>query len=316
MANLEADRDRAQIILVTGFALAIAFVAIALVMNSVIYTENLATRSEASKASDSVTIRADLGEAADAIVGAANRYNNSTYETLQKNVTRGIENMTAATERQQLQTGKAVSLTMLESHNGTRVRQTDDSRPFTAADGRGNWTLVKNVDEIRTLWLNVTEMEKATVPNANEAVFNLTAQNTTTDDTWNVTLINETGTKDTYSMYVTDGNGDQHDCNDQSGEFFVNVTEGGVTCGGTTYEIGSGMGEVDLLRFSRGQNVLGGRYEVFVRNASESIATPSPYGSMPFYDRQLYTATLYFSYEEQRMVYGTNLTVGPGDDGA
>jgi hypothetical protein len=65
--------------------LAVAFVGLALVLNSVIYTENLATRSEAAKASDAAKVHIDMVNGTERIISYTNENNDSSYARLRAN---------------------------------------------------------------------------------------------------------------------------------------------------------------------------------------------------------------------------------------
>ncbi|MEF8907354.1 MAG: hypothetical protein V5A13_05805, partial [Haloarculaceae archaeon] len=56
-SGTDPDRDRGQIILVTAFALAVAFVALSVVINGAIFTQNLATRGDTAGGGDALQQR-------------------------------------------------------------------------------------------------------------------------------------------------------------------------------------------------------------------------------------------------------------------
>ena len=72
MANLRDD-DRGQIILVAAFAIAVIFVSLALIVNSAIFTENLASRGETAGSDGALSMRAmvetNVGDSMEAING-------------------------------------------------------------------------------------------------------------------------------------------------------------------------------------------------------------------------------------------------------
>lgn len=84
MANVDwgedttTNRDRAQIILVTGLVVAVILVALVLLLNTVIYTENLATRGIDPGASQAIDFRGSSSMALSAVVNQANM-NHESY---------------------------------------------------------------------------------------------------------------------------------------------------------------------------------------------------------------------------------------------
>jgi hypothetical protein len=312
-----AERSRGQIILVTGFALAVSFVALALVMNSVIYTENLATRSEAAKASDAVKIRSDMANGTEVLVRSVNENNDTSYAALHENVTNGLDHVSASLRRLHGVNGQATAISVEVIRNGTMSRQTNGSRNFTNVDGNPDWTLLDDVEDVETARFKVNQMEDPDLlglPAGDPARFSFVAENTSTGDTWKVIVENGTGgfTGD-HDVFVEEGLTSDY-CGTESFPFWVNITDGGYDCGGTTYELGSSMGDVDLIRYTNGDHVEEGRYTHFVQNESDSLGTSNYDASTksPFFERRVYNVTGRVEYEEQRMRYGSNVTVGPG----
>ena len=84
MADMSAStRDRGQMILVGAFALSMTFVALALLLNSAVYTENLASRSIDAGASEAIEFRE---EARAATVGILEYLANDGSGTFEENL--------------------------------------------------------------------------------------------------------------------------------------------------------------------------------------------------------------------------------------
>ncbi len=335
-------RSRGQIILVTGFALAVSFVALALVLNSVIYTENLATRSEAAKASDAVKVKSDMVDATAAIISHVNEYNASggtNYETLVERVRIGLTNTTQYARGYQVTNGQAVDATLVATDEGTWINQSFASRNFTDKTYDPDWTLVDDADGARNLRLHVTDpdaIENTGNISASPSVddlddlhnFTIVAEDTS-GATWTMEIVHEDNnelslSESGYVVSVVDGDGDRRTCDvlDDTGgvdSFWVNVSAGtfnGTEC--RALRFGEDIGPTSDLRFRNSNNV-NGTYRVLVNESESAVRDGSTYnapgssGPPPITDTAIYGAKIFVEYEEQRMVYETDARVVPGE---
>lgn len=318
MANLSVlgteSRQRGQVILVTGFALAISFVALALVMNSVIYTENLATRSESAKASDAVKVADDMADGTESLINYANNHNNSTYGNLQDNVTTAIDDIDRINGDQQAVAGQAVSLSLVESNNGTLIKQTNNSRTFendNAVPGT-DWVPLTNIGEINRATLGITKMAEVNASLTNFVTYTFNASDGA--DTWELTLRNYSTAyaqdRDKFEIEVegtTLGN--------YSAGTIIDLKNGSINGSAEPdLELGEGIGPIEEIEFEDGDNVEEGNYTIFVQNDSNALDTPADYntsGGSPSFERYLYNATIRVQYEERRMEYATDIDIVP-----
>lgn len=167
--------DRGQLILVTALSLAILFVTLALILNTAIYTENLATRSgDIGGATDAVRYHDAARDAVGGIIDYANAYNHTSNSTLQSNLSAGVDDFRNNSARLFVSGDRGVETTLDTTENGTRIAQSDPSRNFTNTSGTANdWTIATNIDKTRAVTINITdETELASFGTA--GVFNLT----------------------------------------------------------------------------------------------------------------------------------------------
>jgi len=135
-------RDRAQVILITGFVLAVTFVALALILNSVIFTENLATRSESVGGSGPTAtndiVRSGVGD----LMASVNENNGTVGDSDQVGVLRnGTENLSEPLGAQFAFKSQSVEIAYRDVTNGTRYVQ-NNSKEYESGDGDINWTVV------------------------------------------------------------------------------------------------------------------------------------------------------------------------------
>ena len=158
------DTDRAQLILITGLTLAVLLVAVVLLLNTVIYTENLATRGVDAGGTDAAEFRASTGADVGEMIDRANRDEGATVEF----VIGVVETYRDQVRDHRLQDGTVVDVVPDEGSavTGWYVAQdrlgndTDpEYRTFTADDEAGtdgaNWTLATNVTATRGYGLTI-----------------------------------------------------------------------------------------------------------------------------------------------------------------
>ncbi|MFB6178315.1 MAG: hypothetical protein ABEI77_01165 [Halorientalis sp.] len=329
MAHLtDDDRSRGQIILVTGFALAVSFVALALVLNSVIYTENLATRSESAKASDAVTAKSDMVEATEAIIKYVNDHNASgasSYDPLREQVQLGVNNTTQYARRFRVVSGQAVNATLVATDEGTWINQSHTERNFTDAQGNTTWTLVNDTTGVRRFSMNLTDLSKlADKSDSTEQNFTVAVRNqSASPKTWTLAVFHD-DTKGTYNVSVATGGTYQSHCNVTASSvthFWVNVTQG--TVNGTScrpLRFAAGMGSTYDVSYLHSDNVFG-TYQLLVNKTigdvrSTDDTTYNATGALkpPITDRAIYGAKLLVAYQSQHVEYQTDAQVHPGEN--
>ncbi len=181
--------DRGQIIIVVALVLATVLVALALILNSAIYTENLSTRETTDSGDVAAEFDTRFAEVADALT-YVNTHHDDSAGTIDENFTAIADRWASDVSGQYAMGGAAVSVTVDETAAGTVIRQDDASRNFTA-DGSSDpeWTLADGVDELSGFEMTVTRDELAE----------------NHDDAFNVTL---NGSSKAWSVYVFNGTTD------------------------------------------------------------------------------------------------------------
>lgn len=138
--------DRAQLIAVGALVVAVAFVTVGLVLNFVIFSENLATRDTNQELRDVNQDRAD----AKAGVSRSMRYVNLNERSSVTQLTDGIADEVFALNQQYQRNsalaGSSTSLRLSGLTLGTRLAHTNGSRPFRSAEDESSWTVVERID--------------------------------------------------------------------------------------------------------------------------------------------------------------------------
>lgn len=156
-----ADRPqgRGQMLLVAAFGIAVMLVTLALILNTSIYTENIATRgSDIGGGNDAIRYRASTQSSVAGTIEYANYNNNSSYTYLEDNVTAGVDGYTNLSGRQQASDGAVANVSVKELHRGTRVYQNSD-RNFTNVSETETWIVASDVTDLRGFEVNIATNE-------------------------------------------------------------------------------------------------------------------------------------------------------------
>lgn len=143
----QESTDRGQIILVTGLAIAVMLVALVLLLNTVIYTQNLATRGVEVDDGEAISFRQEARAGVGRVIDAENREEYDTQAKVEENVTEAVGRFDALLSRYYAEsvTVADVQAETLSLTDGYLLRQTNASRNFTNAGGiSGDWTLVSD----------------------------------------------------------------------------------------------------------------------------------------------------------------------------
>jgi hypothetical protein len=299
-------------LIVTGFALAVVFVGLALILNSVIYTENIATRAESTTSEPLSLTQATERGTAD-LVGYINEHNTSEegdYQALSENLTRAFENLSDVTARHHLGSGEVTSLDLGGQMEATWVTQTNRDRAFENEDGNATWEPVRtNADGVRQFRMNVSDT--TALDGLAGDPFTVTL-NDSANDVWTI-QVGET------EVEMTDASGDTVTCGgvDTLSDFWVNVSAGtvaGSECPGL--ELAPELGPVQAVEFEHGDNIEG-TYRLLVNKSEADVGSNGDYGldtSGPYTQAALWGTVVEIDFERQNLVYRTEVRVIPGDD--
>lgn len=196
-------RERGQLILVAGFTLAVMFVTVALLLNTAIFAENLATRTTGGQS-------LEASSAADAVDGGLrtgikhinlNNENNASYADLTRNLTGMTTNWSDASNRQLSIDGSRVHVSVLGTANGSRLLHENTSRNWTAGGtnvGQPEWTLFDDVEADNVQWFYMNISRKALFTASTDTTMAATA-----DSAFNPRIVNQTGAE--WRVYIFEG---------------------------------------------------------------------------------------------------------------
>jgi len=333
------DDDRGQMIIVLSVALAVMLVTMALLLNTAIFTENLATREgDIVGASGALSYEAAAADATGTVLTEVNFEENGTgHSDMKDAVERDVANWSDANNRLEATRGRSANVSVAEQFDGVRIVQHQD-RNFTNESGEKNWTVASNVSGVRKYEMNVTtnDLENTTVNPAGIPIAGggdpAKIRFNDGGDVWVIQIYNNTtvgvGTNTDVNLTVTDPGGTAHGPCAADGtrkRALLNVTAaewGSEPCEPLEFVFDNLSNDFtitynDTLNSSDEPSIEGG-YELIVNTSSAVSSVDSsdygPEGSSdhPYTTDAIYAVELSVHYETERLRYVTEVTVAPG----
>ncbi|WP_340099449.1 DUF7261 family protein [Salinibaculum salinum] len=318
MAHL-TDTDRGQIILVAAFALGVIFIALAVVVNTAIFTENLATRGEGTSDDDALQYRHEVEQS----VGTAITEINAQYEggdttDLEDRAEANVTDIDIQGGRQKAATGRIVDVDYRSLVDGDRfVNESGDFSGDSALSDSTTWEVASGVSNTRALKFNVTD--RTALATSQSDAFNLSLQGSGGSD-WNMTLFRDSSSGPV-NVTVSNGDGDVAYCTRSgSGPITIDVSGGlvaGEPCPALTVSDGdimwleSGVSTPYDIWYDNA-DMIEGDYEGVV-DGGLSTNLPDLLGASSPSSAAIYSLTVSYSYETVSMRYETNVRVAPGE---
>lgn len=307
------NRDRGQLILVTGLAVAVTLVALVLLLNTVIYTQNLATRGTGVEHGEAVAFRGETASGVGEVVDAENRAGYDDWETVEENVTAGVERYDDLSTRYSAERGTIADVEeeSLALSEGTILSQTDDSRTFTSAAGDADWQLAENVSSVRRFRATVSGEDLSDGPSGA-----FTVRLVSESDTWNFYVYNDS--EDAIAVSNDLDGSPPKGCTASGPEATVDLTAG--TVGGTDcpeLDYPTGSDEYDVT-FENSTEVTG-TYELTVGLPPDNSKVKRGQfddpdaESSPRWGHAVYDAAFDVHFETPTLEFHTRVRVAPGE---
>lgn len=287
-------------------------VVLAIVLNTVIFTQNLATR-EAVDTRSPVEFTNAVDAGVEGAIVEANYWNATGYDALDAELRRSVSTWAGNATRFSASKGMAADATLLSTSNGTRVIQNTE-RVWTNESDETAWTMASGVSEIRRFHANISESSLEPADDTGLA----------TSDAFRVEVDNGT---DTWSLYVYENNsnvevtavspgGAQTTCSTTNDQPTIDITDAavnGTPCGFTFAENVSGPYDVTVEHGDNAQ----GRY-TFVANQNRTtfdgnVGEHYSASPAPFFVHAVYSADVRVTVDRSDISYARNVTVAPED---
>ncbi|WP_436927251.1 DUF7261 family protein [Halosimplex amylolyticum] len=287
------DAGRGQIILVGAFALAVVFVALALVMNAAIYTENLATRSESAETSNAHAFHRATETMAVESFRYAHTAHSGDHDALNQSVRDAVESYHNATRRQQAAHGQLTNVSVATTPG---VNVTDDPSDFSDS-GTDDWTIATDVSDTRKFRLDV---ESWSGSDSDELW--VVADG---GDTWYLNVSYDSAASE-YEIGVNDSGSYESCTTTATAPLTVDFSEGtvdGADC--PALDLGSVSGPYDLG--IRNGSVADGEYTMVVDGSPSAALSSSQY------EEVLHAMEVDLVYWSSDVRYRSTIRVAPGE---
>lgn len=308
--------DRGQLVLVTALSMAILFVTLALIVNTAIYTENLAMRSsDIGGGTDAVRYQDATRGSVAGTIEYVNYHNNSSadFGVMRTELQEGVDAYGNQSHRQLALSDRAVDVTLRATTNGTRIEQTNASRNFSAASGgTADWTLASDVDDTRAFRMHVSDDDLLTTLAPLSDRFHVEFDGT--GDWLMYVYLDSSGSDIIVDVVNASGGGGTCTAAGVS-SVWINTSAG--TVGGTECEfltVAEGVSGSYSIVY-RNPDRVSGTYTLVVNN-STLAASPgpnlnSPGSGQPFATHAVYAARLDVTYQTPRLLYEATVRVAP-----
>ncbi|MFB6131017.1 MAG: hypothetical protein ABEJ28_09380 [Salinigranum sp.] len=317
MADVTRD-DRGQLLLVGALSLAVLFVALALIMNTAIYTQNLATRGNDLRSDGAIEFQRAVHDGVAGSIRYVTYHNNSTVDYREPYLAynRSFSDLGNGTAVQYAATGQATNLTNVSVTAGTRIEQ-DGERNFTSRNGTADWTLADGVTARN--FTMVVYPDNASLANGSlggiVGINPFQVRFTTGGSSYDVYVSRNAFAK---QLYVKVGSHSPCTVPYETGSRvridLTDATINGTRCN-PLVPIGNASGYD--VSYANGDKI-DGAYTLVVDETYDDVPD-APYanettGKDPYKTRALYSATVGLTIEGPRTKYRSQITVRPGED--
>ena len=317
-ADANSGEDRAQIILITGLTLAVLFVAVVLLLNTVIYTENLATRGTDAGGAEAIEFRDD---AVDDLAGILRReHRNPSGDDVLDDFDESVKTYSRTLAGLRARDGVIANVSVNRStvDRGYFVAQNETESGFrnmTAPGGTpANWTVAGGVNRTRNYRMTV---DPDGLSNSPDPAFTVVADGTDggTNETWSASL--SAGSGDNLTVTVDDGDGSPASESFEpgpDGNHTVDFTGG--TVNGEPFDalvwadgVQTGSDPYDL-RYENGTAATG-TYHLVVDDR-DGGASPDR-SSRPYVVDAVYSVDVELTHRTPELTYGDTVRLAPGE---
>lgn len=306
------SQDRGQLILVTGLAIALAMVALVLLLNTAIFTENLASRGADQSGREAMEYQRLMVDGVGDLVDAENEREHSEWTHVEENVTGSLKLIDNRTARSYALEGSAVRINQstVSPQEGRLIRQ-PSSRQLENESGEPDWQLASSIDGTRSFAVTIDEssLTPTTASQAeSDGAFAVHVQDGSDD--WWAFIYSDSG--DISVATKTTGSPTEV-CSTSATRATIDLTEGSIddeTCDGLSWA--RGVGSPYELSFQDGNNATG-TYNLTVDTTTVDTENLNAGGPSPYFVHAVYSVTFDISYETRTLTYRSTVRVAPGE---
>lgn len=301
--------SRGQLVTIAAVTLAALLVGTSVALNSVIFTENAASREDAPDGGAVLRVDREAARAANGAVTSVNRHDAASHRTLRENLTAAVAARDSLTSGGRAADGTVVTTAVLSVTNRTDVTHDDDLRNFTNASGAANWTLAEGTATTDAFRMHVYADELALASGPAEPFRVLVAGD---GATWTMNVTNDS-VADEIVVSVTDGAGNTDSCAAGGPGTWINVsasTVGGADC--PALEFASDVDPPYAIRYENAGRVRGTYDLTAITSEPVDPAHFHAGGGSPRATFAIHSTILRVAYESERTSYTGRIEVQAG----
>jgi hypothetical protein len=315
--------------MVAALVLAAAFVVLALVVNSAIFTENLATRADVAGSDEALGYRAEVVDSVEETVVDGNADAAlGTQSALESYTEREVVSLRKRSGFRQAIRGGVVDIEYLGLTMGERIAQDNRSRNLTSRNAAVDWRLADDVNRLRNVQFEFTEID--TDGPLTDEPFRMVLDDN--GDIWRLSVSSEGGILGAIGAneveVVVETPSDSAQCvrdEPAAGDPLTVDVTGGTVAGepchaltrlsdGTQMWLGTGLGSGFDIEFENSDGVNGSYSMVYESGTSNPTALNAGHDpDEPYVADALYDVEVSYAYQSHSVAYETDIRVAPGE---
>lgn len=313
------EADRAQLFLIGALALSVIFVVLAVLLNTAIYTGNIATRDPGPGTGEVVEYESEAASMADTTITTVNVRNNSSYSELRSAYGDTIAVWSETANAHTVADLADAHLSVVTTNRGSKIAQEQPSA-FTDDSGGVNWTVANN-STARAFRMNVSRSTLGDVDIIDLADTFYVGFNDSNGE-WKAYVYQEDLSNVSVDVFHPDGSQVGSTCSVDAGADGHALVElstarvGGQPCPALT-ELFQGLSAPYTVTYNNtedgsGNEQINGTYSVVVDRPVDDLETGADEDpGEPYAAPALYSADLQVTYRSSVVYYRTNLRIAP-----
>jgi hypothetical protein len=309
---------RGQLLLIAGLGIAMTLVVLAIVLNTVIFTQNLATR-EAVDTRTPVEFTNAVEQGVGGIMVEANHWNTTDYGTLDTAFKEAVTTWAGNATYLAASKGTSADVSLEGTTNGTRVIQ-ESRGAWENQSGTSDWQIATSTERIRRFHVNVSHTDLVSEDDTGlptSDAFRINVSETSGADNWILYIYENQSDSSRIDATAIRPDGTKTTCSASHAELLIDITEAqinGTSCGFTFADNISSPYNISIENGDR----ISAKYTFVVNtdHATFSSAHGADYDFPPSYTSPyavpaIYSADVNVTVERADIEYQRIVTIAP-----
>lgn len=316
------ESDRGQLLIVAGLVMAVSLVALVVLLNATIYSENVATRGIESADGEALEVRAGVVGGVGETIDAVNRDAGGSADPVDERVEEGVDELADRLASNYVRRGGTTAVDVDTSRMTGGWYLGIDGNETSLANGSGatTYTVAGGVDRTRGFALDLDPESLASDPDTGEA-FRVVLDGPAPSEPRTVTVHrDDTASNDGEHVVVVEATGGGSDvtcrasvAEDETASVRLTAERvGGESCVGLWPDELVTPTEPYDLRFENA-DAADGTAEATVRTTTGSDVGPEPAADHDGLSEAVYDAAVHLSYRTAELRFETTVRVAPGE---